>query len=414
MWNPLKRWFIPISDQEFQEQRAEILKQAPIPEIWLFGKTGSGKSSVIRYLTGAQKAEIGNGFRPQTLRSQRYSFPDEETPLVVFWDTRGLGEADYDESEDVQRFDDVVHLIVVVVRAMDHSTDQIVEPLRRIRRSNPRRPVLLVLTALHDAYPGQQHPDPDPFSASATTPSSLSEVESESKPEDSDFQQRIPEDLPDNLRRSLLLQLERFDGLFDDFVAVDLTPEEEGFEEPNFGGQRLKHSLIELLPRAFQQTMLQLDEMRTALGNLHRQKCGPVILAHSAMAASAAAMPIPWVDIPAILAIQSNLARKMARMNHQEMDAKTWAQVGGVIGGGQAAVQMGFREAIKVFVPWAGIAVNSASAFAITYATGWAWNWYFMERKWGHVPTTAEIKQQYNEQLQRGASIWSTSAKESE
>ena len=57
MWNPLKRWFSIPTDAEFEQQRAEILKQAPIPEIWLFGKTGSGKSSIIRYLTGAQKAE---------------------------------------------------------------------------------------------------------------------------------------------------------------------------------------------------------------------------------------------------------------------------------------------------------------------------------------------------------------------
>lgn len=404
MWNPLKRWFSIPTDAEFEQQRAEILKQAPIPEIWLFGKTGSGKSSIIRYLTGAQKAEIGNGFRPQTLHSQVYEFPDQETPLVKFWDTRGLGEADYDETEDLREFEQSVHLIVVVVRAMDHSTEQIVAPLKRIRDAHPNRPVLLALTALHDAYPGQQHLAPDPFHRDPESASTSSPVGPEMV---------IPDSIPDKLQRSLKAQQERFAGLYDRCVAIDLTPEDEGFDEPNFGGERLKSALIDLLPMAYQQTLIQLEEMRSALGSLHRQKCAPVILAHSALAASAAAVPIPWVDIPAILAIQSNLARKLAQMNNQHLDAKTWARVGGAIGGGQAAVHLGVREALKV-IPWFGMAVNSASAFAMTYATGWAWNWYFMERKWGHVPTTAELKQQYNEQLKRGAAIWSTSSKDTQ
>lgn len=394
MWNPLKRWLSPSSATEFKEKRAALLSQTPIPEIWMFGKTGSGKSSIIRYLTGAQKAEIGNGFRPQTMHSQRYEFPDEETPLVRFWDTRGLGEADYDETEDLQRFESEVHLIVVVVRVMDHATDQIVDPLLKIRESSPRRPILLALTSLHDAYPGKQHPDPNPWETWD------GQVES------------LPADLEPTLRKSIEAQLVRFATLVDRVVAIDLTPEDEGFEEPHLGGKRLKEKLIELLPLAYQQTLVQLDEMRTELGNLHREKCAPVILAHSALAASAAAVPIPWLDIPAILAIQSNLAKKMAELNNQNLDAKTWATIGGAIGGGQAAFHLGVRGALKLLVPWAGMAINSASAFAITYATGWALNWYFMERKWGHVPTTAEIKEQYEVQLKRGASLWATSKKD--
>jgi len=55
----------------FDQQRRDAIKAAPIPLLWLFGKTGSGKSSIIRMLTGATEAEIGNGFRPQTKSSMR-------------------------------------------------------------------------------------------------------------------------------------------------------------------------------------------------------------------------------------------------------------------------------------------------------------------------------------------------------
>lgn len=445
MWNPLK-FFRRSGASDYEQRRAEILANAPIPVIWLFGKTGSGKTSIIRYLTGAQDAEIGSGFRPQTRNLQQYSFPDQETPLVNFWDTRGLGEVDYDPKLDVAHFDDAAHLIVVTVRAMDHSTEDIVNPLRAIGQANPNRPVLLVLTCLHDAYPGQQHPVPDPFATiqfqtdSEATDSEATDSEAtDSEATDSeaagseetnrgsehaawganpsgaanrtdaidDFVRRIPRSLPDPLYRSLVAQLRRFAGLFDDFVVIDFTKEEEGFVTPDFGGDRLKHVLIRLLPQAYRQSLIQLDQMQAALGALHRQRCSPVILAHSALAASAAAVPIPWVDIPAVLAIQTHLARRLAAINNQALNRNTIAQLTGVLGG-QAAVQLGLRQTLKL-IPWFGSAANSASTFAVTFAAGWAWNWYFMQQKAGHVPTAAELQQQYQSHLQRGARLWETS-----
>src|SRR5262249_19038689 len=80
-------------DGEFLRRRAELLAQPPIPYLWLFGKTGSGKTSIIHSLTGAENAVIGKGFRPQTPAAQLFSFPDDETPIVQFLDTRGIGEA---------------------------------------------------------------------------------------------------------------------------------------------------------------------------------------------------------------------------------------------------------------------------------------------------------------------------------
>jgi len=40
------------SKDEFLRRRAELLAQAPIPCLWLLGKTGSGKTSIVRYLAG--------------------------------------------------------------------------------------------------------------------------------------------------------------------------------------------------------------------------------------------------------------------------------------------------------------------------------------------------------------------------
>src|SRR6202451_4208320 len=125
---------------EFDRRRAALLAQAPIPCLWLLGKTGSGKTSIVRFLTGAPDAVIGKGFRPETRFSRLFSFPDEEVPIVRFLDTRGLGEASYDPAADVLAFDERAHLIIATVRATDQAAEEIVGPLRKIRQAKPDRP----------------------------------------------------------------------------------------------------------------------------------------------------------------------------------------------------------------------------------------------------------------------------------
>jgi uncharacterized protein (DUF697 family)/predicted GTPase len=388
MWNPWK-FFGPERKDEFLRRRSALLANAPIPCLWLRGKTGSGKTSIVRYLTGAADAEIGRGFRPQTRHSRLFSFPDADVPVVQFLDTRGLGEAGYDASEDLAQFDARTHLLVVTVRATDQATEEVVQPLKQIRKANAERPVLLAVTCLHDAYVGQQHPDPDPFDSS-TRP--------------------LPASVGEDLRRCLQAQYDRFDGLFDRAVPVDLTPADEGFAAPEFGGPRLKTAILDLLPSAYRQTLLQMDHLREALLEIQQERSLPIILAHSVLAASAAAVPVPWIDLPVVMAIQSHLAHRLARVNQQHLDAAALAHVT-VAMGGRVALTMGLRELLK-FIPWVGMAANAAAAFAFMYASGWVWNWYFLEVRKGHVPDASELREMYQEQLRKGVALWKTTMSE--
>lgn len=386
MWNPWTRWMGSAeNDEEFLRRRNELLAHAPIPCLWLLGKTGTGKTSIIRYLTGATDAVIGSGFRPQTRHSRTFNFPDDETPILRFLDTRGIGEAHYDPTADLAAFNEKSHLLIVTVRVIDQAVEEIIRPLRRIREANPKRPVLLALTCLHDAYPGEQHPEPDPFDAG---------------------ERPLPAGLSDTLRRCLQAQYERFSGLFDRAVPIDLTPREDGFAAPDFGGVRLKQAVLDLLPAAYRQTFLQMEQLLEELGELHERRSLPMILAHSILAASAAAVPIPWIDIPVVMGIQSHLVHRLARMNGQRFDAANFAHVSGAVGG-RIAVRMGVRQLLK-FIPWVGIAANAAAAFAFMYASGWVWNWYYLEIRKGHVPTPEELRAMYSERLKKGAQLWRT------
>ena len=131
------------------------------------GKTGSGKTSIVRYLTGAPDAVIGAAFGRRHNTRGSSVFPMTEFPIVQFLDTRGLGEAGYDAADDLAAVRPRTHLVIATVRATDQATDEIVRPLEQIRKANAERPVSLAVSCLHDAYPGQQHPNPDPFDSSA-------------------------------------------------------------------------------------------------------------------------------------------------------------------------------------------------------------------------------------------------------
>jgi uncharacterized protein (DUF697 family) len=151
-----------------------------------------------------------------------------------------------------------------------------------------------------------------------------------------------------------------------------------------------------------------MEQLQDALLEIQQERSMPIILAHSMLAASAAAVPIPWIDLPIVFAIQSHLAHRLARVNHQQLDAATVAHVGVAVGG-RVAVTMGLRELLKV-IPWLGMAANAAAAFAFMYASGWAWNWYFLEIRKGHVPAPEELREVYKEQLRRGVQLWKTTS----
>src|SRR5512145_1879132 len=85
------------------------------PLVWLIGKVQSGKTSIVRTLTGASDAEIGAGFRACTRTARIFDFP-ADVPIVRFLDTRGLGEAAYDASEDIAFSEERAHLILAVVK----------------------------------------------------------------------------------------------------------------------------------------------------------------------------------------------------------------------------------------------------------------------------------------------------------
>ena len=361
----------PIREVDLEAVRAKT----PAPVFWLFGKTQSGKTSIIRYLTGAEDATIGNGFRPCTKTSRIYPFPTDDAPVLTFLDTRGLDEPSYDPADDLASFDGQAHLMIATCRLRDFAHGGLKDALRKVRAVNPRRPVVLALTCLHESYPQQQHPQPY-FNAPAETLSLIDKQKTE------------------------------FAGLFDAVVPIDLTKPMEGFEDTEYGGAALKAKLVEMLPTAYRETLLRLDDVNAQFKEIYLKRAIPVIIGYSTLAATAGAIPIPFVDLLVLPSIQVRMVKALADLSGSPGEAKRFLELSASIGIGLLA-QQAIRQIAK-FIPYVGSAVGAGLAYSSTYALGRAFIEYDQRTHAGHAPDAATIKKIYRDHLNKAEHKWGT------
>ena len=369
-----------IDDAALHGALARLRQGASPPVIWLFGKVQSGKTSIVRALTGAERAQIGDGFRPCTRTAARYEFPNADFPLAVFLDTRGVGEAGYDPQEDLATLQAQAHLILVVVKARDMALEQMLVSLKQLLRANPSWPVVVAQTTLHEGYPAnwRDHLTPYPFAG-----------------------QSIPETVPADLARAMQLQRQKFAGLpVKSFVPLDFTLPEDGFSEPLYGRETLLQAIAEAHPHAVYAMLHQLPELMQELKALHFRHAQPHILAYAAAAAVVAAAPLPLADLPVVSALQLKMLHTVASLYRQPLGVKTFLELISTVGLG-LLLRQGARSLLKV-VPGFGHALSSLYAGAATYALGCALCFYYQVVFDGHVPTPERLKTFYEEKFAEG------------
>ncbi|MCZ2343512.1 MAG: GTP-binding DUF697 domain-containing protein [Bacteroidales bacterium] len=390
-------WRSDAETSDLGPELAALKAQIPAPVIWLFGKTQSGKTSLIRLLTGAEDAAIGNGFQPCTRTSREYPFPTAELPVVRFLDTRGVEEPGYDPTEDLTQFDTLAHVLLVTVRVTDFAHGHLRESLRRIRAANPTRPVILVLSCLHEIEPTAQHPQPYPFDPLASAIGQPPVVVSAA---------------PEVLLRLVREQAQQFEGLCDRIVPLDLTRPEEGYTDRTYGEAVLKRVLLASLPDAYRETMRRVAELTQALAEAHLKRAAPIIVKYSTLAATAGTIPVPFLDLLLIPALQVRMVTDLATLYGQPWTARRFLETAASLGIGLVARQA-VREVVK-FIPFVGSAAGAAIAYASTYALGRAYCEYFEQVHQGHIPGPDAVKALYHEQFAAAEKMWFQSDAESQ
>jgi uncharacterized protein (DUF697 family)/predicted GTPase len=371
------QWF-GVSEEELQGLLEQVRQSLPTTEAILIGKAQTGKSSIIRALTGASAEIIGQGFRPHTAHTQQYAYPTNDLPLLNFIDTVGLGEGLQDPQSVTAELQTLLspasgdaqptaQILIVTLKITDFAVDAVYRLLQNLRRTHPQVPCLLVVTCLHELYPPQvsDHPAYPPKLAPE-----LAEV------------QRAAEALET-----------QFD-LCDRTVLIDFTLEEDGFTPVFYGLEAFVEALSALLPDAEAQVIHQLLDqagVSDRIGDVYRDAGRRYILPFSVMAATLAAVPLPFATMPVLTALQVTLVTLLGRLYGQTISP---AQAGGIasaIAGGFGAQAIG-RELVK-FIPGLGSVIAASWAGAYTWALGEGACVYFGDLMGGKKPDPRKIQQ---------------------
>jgi uncharacterized protein (DUF697 family) len=373
-----------VDDGELVQALNKAAESQPAPVVWLLGLAQSGKTSIVRALTGSSRAQIGDGFRACTRTASIYDFPPE-VPVVRFLDTRGLGEVGYDPSEDITLCEEQSHLLIVVVRAAETRPQPVLEVLQEVRKRHPEWPVVVAQTCLHHAYDDEQpgHVLPDPYC-------------------DEDRQAAVPE----GLARLLLAQREFFDGLPGRgpvlWVPIDFTQPEDGFEPADYGLDALWDAIEEAASLGLE-ARLRTD---SEISDIYGRAAHPHIVGFSLAAGTVGALPV--VDLALVPALQAGLLRRLAGLYSQRWTRRSSAEFLGLLGFGFAAAygaRLAGRSVVKLIPVWgqtAGAVLGASASGAITFALGKAACAYLGRKQEGRSIDATALRQIYRDGLDQG------------
>ena len=380
LFSPQKVWQrFWVSEEKIAAHLQAVREQLPTTEVILIGKSQAGKSSIVRGMTGQSDDIVGQGFRPHTRHTQRYPYPSEELPLLVFTDTVGLGDVERHTEDIIDSLRQTLEqdrqrsrIFILTVKATDFATDSLRQVITQLKKDYPHIPCLLAITCLHELYASstENHPPYPPQSEALT--------------------------------RAVEAMQANFAALCDRTLLLDFTLEEDGYNPVFYGLEALRDSLDELLPKAEAQAIHQLletDDRGKAIGDLYRRVARHYISAFAVMAGIAAAVPLPFATMPVLTSLQVSMVVVLGRVYNQTVSVAQALGVISTLAGGFFAQAVG-RELIK-FIPGLGSVVATSWSVAYTWALGEGTCVYFGDLMAGKVPDPNVIQKLMDKTFQK-------------
>lgn len=343
-----------INSSEKAAVQTPSVNPAYLPTLWLLGKTGAGKSSLIQAVTGRTDVEIGNGFSPCTKSSQRYDFPPEK-PLLRFLDTRGLAEADYHADDDIAACAQSTSAGILVMKAEDPEQSAVIRALELIRKSGAIKHLLLVHTGtllLDDEF------------------QRLQAISHNQHLVDAAWKQAVKS------------------------VAVDFGASGEG----TVGIEELRSALTDFLPII---ALLNTKEDHADAEESRFARLRNDILWYATACGGTDAIPV--VGLGSVPVIQAKMLHHLAKQYGISWDKKALAEFVAALGAGfgvQYLSKIGIRQLTKL-IPVYGQTVGSATAvvvsFCSTYAIGRVACKYLYHKGKGESVSEQDLKQLYHQ-----------------
>ncbi|WP_394243013.1 YcjF family protein [Vibrio astriarenae] len=356
MFEKIKEFINPNENPDLT--KAHEYQRQHLPTLWLLGKTGAGKSSLIQALTGETSAQIGNGFEPCTLHSSAYDYPGAH-PVIRFLDSRGLGEAGYQPDDDIALLSKTSHALVVVMKLGEVEQSAVLNALKQIRKQKRVKHLLLVHTAAQE-YVHEER-------------------------------QRLIDHQKQQVK-------ETWGGEVDS-IDVDFCGESGEI----YHQQDLLNALTQLLPVVG----LMMDEDEHA--NAEEQNFSQLekeVLWYSGTAS--ASDLIPAVGLVSVPAIQGKMLHSLANQYGVDWNKRAFSELVGALGTSvavQYSVKLASRQIVKL-IPGYGQTVGAITAaamsFGTTYGLGRAACYYFYHKSKGEAVSVEQMQSLYRDALKKG------------
>ena len=380
-----------LGDAELKKLMEGIDSHRP-PRIFLIGRTGVGKSSLINALCGSYVASVSDT-RSCTEGAQIYQCKDGDRVLMEICDTRGIAESESLNSEvsaedmlidQINEFSpDVAILMLNCTHRDDVGSD--VNFLKKLAKSyasinSMRLPIVVVINKCDEMAPAR-FKAPDEYPQNKI--SKINEVVQYYK----GIIVRNGLKIDNIIAVSSLIDWMTPDGMEIDVESIDNLPR---YDIENlkiaFDGRYQIEELLDILESAIQDFEAQMGlRMAARLTEVVHRLARHLNRIFSGIAATVALTPIPVSDIYVLLILQCVLVSLIASLSGRDISLETAKEfifsMGGIAGAGYVFKLIAQQSAkfLNAVWPGAGSAVSSGVAALGTSAIGKAAIAYYID-----------------------------------
>ena len=380
-----------LGDKELKNLIEGIDANRP-PRLFLIGRTGVGKSSLINSLCNTYVAKVSDT-HSCTESAQIYSCMDGDRTLMEICDTRGFAESvslDDKTSAEQMLIDqinefspDVAILLLNCTHRDDVNTD--VEFLKRLAKSyaevnNMKLPIVVVVNKADEMAPSRFK---DPSEYPQNKIDKINEVVQNYK----GIIARSGLKIVDIIAVSSLIDWKTPDGMEIDVEDIDNLPQNDIDNiQIAFDGRYHIQELLDILENAIQDFEAQMGlRMAARLTEVVHRLANHLNTIFSGISATIALSPIPISDIYVLLILQAFLVSLIASLSGRDISLDTAKEfifsLGGIAGLGYTfrLVAQQASKLINTIWPGAGSAVSATVAFSGTGAIGKAAISYYID-----------------------------------
>lgn len=382
-----------LGDKDLKKLMEGIDSHRP-PRIFLIGRTGVGKSSLINALCGAYVAKVSDT-RSCTAGAEVYQCKDDDRVLMEILDTRGIAESESLDSKisaeemlinQINEFSpDVAIMMLNCTHRDDIITD--VEFMKKVAKeyattNNLKLPIVVVVNKCDEMAPAR-------FKMASEYPKNkvdkINEVVQYYKGIIIKNGLKIDNIIP----VSSLIDWQTPEGMEVSVEAIDNLPK---YDIENlqiaFDGRYRIEELLDILEEAIQDFEAQMGlRMAARLNDVVTRVAKHLNKIFTGLSATVAVTPIPTSDIYVLLILQCVLVALIASLSGRDIsidNAKEFIfSVGGVgaVGYGLKLVAQQGSKFINAIWPGAGSAVSATIAGAGTNGIGRAAIAYYIDGK---------------------------------